>query len=292
MAAWLTIQIGLVTLAVLVVGRAASWRAVTGLLVTASLVLPWFATVAPLGRAVLCFVGLLAVVKTTQIGTSPDQWPTRRRLWHGLVPFDVRQVRFVTPAMDWPLLGTVALYVALCTGAFLALRALVSVQAPVRMSGRLLCGAVLVFTWVAASSDIVRLGHRLLGVEVPPIQSAPLLARSAGEFWGARWNRPWSEWLRRFAFLPLARRHHATLGVLAAFALSGLMHAWLALVAVGASAAARMGTFFIVQGLIVVAESHLHLRAWPSYAAHAWALIAVLAPSPLFVAPILSALGV
>ena len=292
MAAWATIQIGLLIFAVLVVGRASIRRAAAGVLVTVSLVVPWFAPLAPLGRAVLCFVGLLAIVKTTQIGTSPEQWPAGRRIWHGLVPFDVRQVRLVKPAIDWPLLRTAALHGAICAGAFLALLAVGSIQAPGRVPARLLCGAVLVFAWVTASSDIVRLGHRLFGAAVPLIQRSPLLARTAGEFWGQRWNRPWSEWLRQFAFLPLARRRHGTIGILAAFSLSGVMHAWLVFVAVGASAAGLTATFFLVQGLFVVAESRFPIRSWHSSATHAWTLIVVLAPSPLFVAPMLKALGV
>ncbi|MGQ0764031.1 MAG: MBOAT family protein [Acidobacteriota bacterium] len=292
MKVWIGAQISLAIAAVLVVGGDWTRRTIAGAVLVLSASLPWFAPGVPLVRALLCFVGLLALVKTTQIAATPGPWPAWRRVWHGLVPFDVRQVRLVKPALDWPILGMVLLYGAIGAGAFVTLSASHTLPGSARLIGRFFSGALLVFAWIGGSSEIVRLAHRVLGVAVPPIQRAPLLARSAGEFWGERWNRPWSDWLRHFAFLPLARQRHGALGLFAAFAVSGVMHAWLGLVALDVPAAAMMGAFFLLQGLIVLVEARLCLRAWPRAAAHLWTLFVLLAPSPLFVAPFLRALNI
>ena len=291
MANWFIAQVSLVIGAVLLVGPGRARRAATLLLVVASGLLPWLAPPRPKGRVLLCFMFLVTVIKTLQIGWTHGPWPAWRRVWHGLMPFDVRGARVVGPAMDWSMLGMTALYCAVGALSFAALSALPRQPWVLHDLTRYSCGVVFVFALVSASSEFVRLSHRVFGIAVPPIQRSPLLARSVGEFWADRWNRPWSEWLRRFAFLPLARRHHSALGVLAAFTVSGVMHGLLVLPALGADAAAMMAGFFLAQGSVVLAESPLHVREWPTAASHAWATAVLLLTSPLFVVPFLRVLG-
>ncbi len=291
MASWFIAQVSLVIAAVLLVGRGRARLVATFLLVGASGLLPWFAPPRPKARVLLCFMFLVTVIKTLQIGWTHGPWPAWRRVWHGLMPFDVRGARVVEPAVDWSIFGMTALYCALGALSFAALSALPRLPWVLQGLARYFCGVVFVFALVGASSDFVRLGHRAFGVAVPPIQRSPLLARSVAEFWAVRWNRPWSEWLRRFAFIPLARRHHSALAVLVAFTVSGVMHGLLVLPALDAGAAATMAGFFLAQGLVVLAESPLRVREWPTTASHAWTMAVLLLTSPLFVVPFLRVLG-
>lgn len=231
MAGWIVAQFAIAAAAALAVGSDQPRRFLAAGLVTLALTVPFLAPPEPLPRALLAFLGLLTLLKTVEIGSAPAHWPAGRRLWHLLMPFDVRRTRAVKPGFDTGLLGRIAMLGAL--GAF-ALFVLLHVRAQTgtaRDLGRLLCGVVIVYVWVEATSEAVRFAHRTVGIEVPPIQRAPIRARSVGEFWGERWNRPWSDWLRRAVFLPLARRRLPALGLFAAFVVSGLMHAWMFLAA-------------------------------------------------------------
>src|SRR6185436_12373682 len=98
-------------------------------------------------------------------------------------------------------------------------------------------------------------------------------------------------WLRAHCFLPVARRFGVAAGGLAAFAGSTLIHVAFTWPAVGARMAAWMGAFFLVQGVIVVAEQRLGVRRLPRPLAHAWTVAALLLPCPLFVEPGLRILG-
>lgn len=282
MVTWAAAQVGLAAAAVFALGAGAARR-------TAAATLPWLAPLGPLPRALLCFVGLLPFLKTIEIAATPGPWPAWRRLWHGLVPFDVRGTPFVKPAVDGRILGNIILHGAIASAAFVAIPWLDS--GPARDAARLLFGTALVYAWIKGGSEIVRFGHRCVGIEVPPIQRSPILSRGAREFWGERWNRPWSDWLHRFAFRPLARRRHPALAVLAAFGVSAAIHAWMFAVALGGQAAAMVGAFFLIQGVVVLAETYLRLRTWPAPASRAWTFFVLLGPLPLFLDPFLGVLA-
>jgi hypothetical protein len=230
-------------------------------------------------------------MKTTQIETTAGPWPLWRRCWHGLVPCDVRSARRVKPALDNKMLWNILLHLAVLGAAFAGLARLGSVPESGRAFARAVFGAAFVYAFMETLSDAIRLIHRMVGIEVSPIQDAPILARSLGEFWSERWNRPVSVWLRETAFLPLARLRYPTLGLVAAFCLSAGIHAYFYAVPLGGQAALMVAAFFVVQAVMIVAEKRLRVRAWPAPAARAWTLILLLACSPLFVEPILSGAG-
>lgn len=288
---WAVAQIAIAAAAALAVGPGPARRSIAAFLVAVAVSLPFFAPPAPLPRALLAFVGLLALLKTIEIGARPGHWPAWRRLWHVCMPFDVRRTQSVRPAVDPKLLGRVVLLGGIGGFVFFLLLRLRGLGGQGRDVARLLCGAVLVYVWVEATSEAARFAHRVGGIEVPPIQRAPILARSVGEFWSERWNRPWSDWLRRFVFLPLARRRLPALGLFAAFVVSGVMHAWMFAAALGMSAAVMTAGFFLIQGTCALAETRFNVRTRPSWATRAWTLAALLVPSPLFVHPFLCAFG-
>ena len=129
--------------------------------------------------------------------------------------------------------------------------------------------------------------YRACGQLLPALHRDPILSRSVGELWGARWNLTVGSWLREHCFRPLARRGHARAGVALAFVVSALLHAYFALLPLGPAMAISMLAFFALQGVLVLAESALHIARWPAAAARAWFAAAMILASPLFVEPFL-----
>ena len=119
----------------------------------------------------------------------------------------------------------------------------------------------------------------------------PIAARSVGEFWGQHWNIITSAWQRTFVFWPLARRGCAGVGVLCCFFVSGALHAWPMLVALGPFAALSTMVFFVFQGVVVLAESRLRIHTWPVAIARVWTLVILLASLPLYIDPGLRLFG-
>lgn len=289
---WFAVQGGLVAAAALAAGAGTLRRCAAALLVLAAAILPWLAPAQPVPRAVLGAMTVLAFIKTIQIAGTQGPWPAWRRIWHALVPFDVRRTKSVAPGLDWRMLASIVLYGAAAVAAFLiGVRGLSGLTAPARYTTGMVCTAVSFYATFEALAGAILLAHRVVGIDAPPIQRAPILSRSAGEFWGERWNRTVSEWLHRFAFLPLARRRHPLLGLLAAFAVSAAFHAWMFMVALDAGAALMVGAFFLVQGVAVLAETRIGLRSWPSLLARGWTYVVLLAPSPLILGPIARLVG-
>jgi hypothetical protein len=128
------------------------------------------------------------------------------------------------------------------------------------------------------------------GWEHAPIQRAPILARSIGEFWGARWNMIVSVGLRKNVFEPLARRRAAKLGLFASFVVSAILHTFMTLPAAGAIAALEMGAFFVIHGVLVLIETRIGVRRWPVALARVWTLGMFVVTLPLFAEPFLRSL--
>jgi hypothetical protein len=140
----------------------------------------------------------------------------------------------------------------------------------------------------AALTRFVTIG---LGTAVSKQHDQPILSRSAREFWSLRWNLNVRDWLHRHCHRPLARRRQHALGIVFAFFVSTLIHFWMVIVPLGLFWAAIMASFFVLQGIVVLFESRLSLARWPIPLQHAWAVVAVLGPSPLFVEPMLRIFG-
>ena len=104
----------------------------------------------------------------------------------------------------------------------------------------------------------------LLGLHLEPQFDRPYLSASLRDFWGRRWNLSVPALLRQCVFRPVRARLGAPAGVLAAFAVSGLMHevmfSYLALRPPTGEAAA----FFALHGACAVAEEWWAARRrWP-----------------------------
>ncbi|HEX4265331.1 MAG TPA: MBOAT family protein [Verrucomicrobiae bacterium] len=150
---------------------------------------------------------------------------------------------------------------------------------------RLGAGVALLYASAAIIFGVISLLFEAAGYSSPQLHRHPIAARSVGEFWGRRWNIIVSAWLRTFVFLPIARRNHIGLGIILAFLASGILHGWLILFSVGLWGALSQVLFFVIQGVVVLAENRLRIDEWPVAIARAWTLIILLATSPLFIDP-------
>lgn len=92
---------------------------------------------------------------------------------------------------------------------------------------------------------------RAAGADAAPLMEAPLLATSPSDFWGARWNRGFSDLARDLVVRPLRRAPGAAM--LTVFALSGLVHELV--ISVPARGGWGLPTgYFLLQGAAVALE--------------------------------------
>lgn len=169
---------------------------------------------------------------------------------------------------------------------------------------RTIVGGASVYFFVDAAARLSEVALALLGIDLGTLHDAPILALSVTEFWGRRWNRSVHQWLDEIAFRPAMRlvvrrrpksRGRASLalatGVMAAFAASAFLHGVPILVVATAPYAAAMAAFFLIHGLVVVAEPRLGVARWSPPFARAWTLGVFAVTAPLFVEPLLRAFG-
>lgn len=287
---FLLVQICLVVIAVQLAGPGRMRQLASAVPVAIALVLPVFAAGGPPMRAVLAYLGLLLLLKVAHLDRSQEQWTWRQRLWHGFAPFDVHATTRVAPAVDGLLLVSIIVHACLALAAWHALSAgFAAVHSSLPL--KLLLGAALVYCAMDVATESIRFVHRLFGIDVPPIQRMPILSQTVSEFWSGRWNRPVSGWLNEYFFLPFARRRQLVQGTVAAFTASALAHAWLFNAAVGPTGALMGGGFFLLHGAVVLVETRLRVRRWPRVLRHAWTMGWLLLTSPLFVLPVLEAIG-
>lgn len=276
----LAIQLALAALANLVIAR---WRLPGAALLGLSMLVPWAIPAENLGsRSIATLYEAVWALKVIDQARSPR--PVLDSMLHLVAVVDLRRARQVPPGFWWP-------GMAWAGGALLVSGVAFGVIA--RSEGlavQLL--AALVFAYAVADlvDRTVRSAFRLGGLEVEAVQRDPVLSRTVTEFWGRRWNGLVHRWLDATCFRPLARRGRPHAGVVAAFATSALLHAYIALVPLGPRGAAWMGAYFLLQGALVLAEHWLGVAARPW--ARAWTVAVLVASSPLFTWPVLAALGI
>jgi hypothetical protein len=279
--------------AVLVVGRKPIQWVGSAFFLSCCFFLEWFAPLDISWRAILAFGGVAALVATISVAASATpQWPARYRLLH-LVTWGYRiRDGHTRPVLSVRIIGLLIVEASAVGASCLLLRHIIHVQPPVAVSvlSRLFAGIVFFYAIAEFVTDLIQFCFLASGTAMRPIHVTPVAARSLRDFWGKRWNRAMSAWLCRFIFLPLAHRHHLNLGLICVFMVSAAMHAWLPLVALGASAAFSVGAFFCLQGVFILAEDRLHVRAWPIPLARVWTLAMLLATAPLYIYPFLSLL--
>jgi hypothetical protein len=235
-------------------------------------------------QALLAAWGLVRVIDLCRDAGFPS-W--RARLWHVFAAFDTRRIERVPPRRDRRLYGLIAVHLLLGT-AGLGLVVVAPLLGYLHTAVRWVGGAAFVYGTAGVAAELVRALYLLIGIAVPPVHDAPVRARSLGEFWGRRWNRVVSSWLRQSFFAPLARRGHAGAGLLLAFTASAVLHGYTAVAAGGPALALPMTGFFLVQGLLSLAERRLEVDRWPPGQARVWFWAAMLSSGPLFLEPILA----
>jgi alginate O-acetyltransferase complex protein AlgI len=142
------------------------------------------------------------------------------------------------------------------------------------------------FLMLFARLDFYVFVFRAMGFAVERFWDCPIAATSLGDFWGRRWNRLVSGFLREVVFFPVSRRAGPRVALLAVFLYSGLYHEIV-------SFAARSGyggptLYFLVQYLGVAIENSRPARRLLQghpWLGRAWAFAVVVLPVGLFVHP-------
>jgi hypothetical protein len=118
------------------------------------------------------------------------------------------------------------------------------------------------------------------GRALPLVHNAPWRARSVADFWGNRWNVCFSDWARFAIFQRL--RHRPALALVAAFAVSGLLHEAVInlplYLVTGRVLFGTMMMYFLIQAIGVLVERRFRDR--PALA-RVFAWLIFLGPAPL-----------
>lgn len=243
-------------------------------------------------RFFLTLAALLPVLRAFDRARERRPLSLAHRVWAAVSPFETRTVTRAAPHLDASRFAACAGYVALAAlGYWVAFTLAAQHHGALRQALRWGGGAVFVYAAVDAGVALLNAVYRLSGIVLPPMHRAPILSLSLQEFWGERWNLTVRDWFHRHCFLPLARRRRLALGVLAAFGASTVLHVWIALVTAGWVPALMMGSFFVVQGILTVIERRIGVLSWRPALGRAWAVLCLVGSSPLFVEPVLQALG-
>ncbi len=125
---------------------------------------------------------------------------------------------------------------------------------------------------------------RRFGVDARPLFRAPLLATSLGDFWGRRWNLAFSEMTALGVYRPLSGPLGRRGATVAAFLFSGLLHE----LAISVPVKAGFGLpllYFLLHGLLVLAERGLERLGWPinrwPWVGRIWTITWLVLPLPI-----------
>ena len=242
-------------------------------------------------RFMLGMTAALIVFRSVDLARFGAQMTFGHRLWHVFAIFDTRKIARRTPQLDVRASLAALAWAALAGLGFAAgMRWGVSLDGPARWIVRWLAAAVFAVAAVEVLCCVVTSGYAMLGIRPPPLHDAPYLSRSVSEFWGARWNKVVSGWLRENCFKPLARRRSPRMGLVAAFFASAFLHWYLTYISAGWWWSIPMASFFLIQLALIAAERALGVARWHPAAARAWTLVALIGVSPLFSEPMLALL--
>lgn len=235
-------------------------------------------------RFVFAALGLVLLMRVLDLRLDRRPWSTAMRTWLCLGVVDVREAVPASRRIDAAPWMAIALYFGLAGFGWWVAHVPDPASQLLRWGG----GVLVIYGLADAVCGLAVPVHRLFGWKLPEQHRAPILATSVGAFWSRHYNLNVSAWLARHCHRPLARRGRPQLGLLFAFGMSGLVHAWIAWVALEHTMAASMGAFFLVQAIAAALE-----RSWPAFFGlpiilrRSWTIAWLLLPSPLFVEPFL-----
>jgi len=248
------------------------------ILVVGLLAASCFAALKPVTRTFLAAVSVVVLMVGVELTADAKSQLCRRERWR------IRRAPMIKDRVV-PEIGNVLVHAILFGIALLILSRSRTPDHFMSEILRLSMGAALLYTAVEIIASVITLLFLAAGYSLPQVHRRPIWARSVGEFWGERWNIVVSAWLRTFVFMPVARRNHCVLGIMLAFLVSGVLHGWLILFAIGLWGALSQVLFFVIQGVAILAENRWRIHQWPVAVARAWTLLILLATSPLFIDP-------
>ena len=278
-------------LAVAITTGGTARRALGVTLALASMATPWLV---PREHSLLRATWVLVTFGSAMrvIDMARGRWSFRARFIHSLSLVDTRRLRSARPEIDGRGLAEVSLWTLVGIFTYLAIPLASRWTGTAYWTARWSLALVFIYALSSAVYRAVMVAYLAFGFVTPRLHIAPAASRSVQEFWGERWNRIVSAWLSDTVLRPLARRRRPLWGAFAAFVVSAVFHAYLALVAVSWAMAWVMLAFFLLQAAIIALERTLRVRAWRPVAGHAWTLAWMVGLSPMFTEPALRGFGV
>jgi hypothetical protein len=266
-----------------------SRRAAAFSIVALSLFTPFLASpTTPALRFLCACSGALAFFRNLELARDARPWKPAGRVVHVLLPFDSRSVVPSPRGFDTSSCVRAAAFTmptVLCIAFLLQIG---TPTTPATWLARWAVAAMAAYCSIEVVMAVQHTGARLLGFTLPKLHDNPIFARTLAEFWGRRWNLGVRNMLHEHCFRPLARRTSLTQAVLATFAASALLHAWLLLAAGGFALALSIASFFLIQGGFALVEQRAQVRRWPAMFQRTWTACAVLLPLPLLLEPLLA----
>jgi hypothetical protein len=164
-------------------------------------------------------------------------------------------------------------------------RASSAAPAAVRFVARTISTAIVILAVAQASSDLVRVVSRLLGLRLADVHDRPYRSLTLADFWSCRWNRTAARWFRQHLFFPV-RRAGLAAALFVLFAVNGAGHVYLVAATTPPRAMAMCFVFFLLQPVLLLAERKLRVRQWRPAAARAWTIATLTALLPLLLIPL------
>jgi hypothetical protein len=281
------LPLGLIAVGAVLADGGRHRRALAVAVAALGLPLTWLSPPLPLFRAILAITIIWGCFRVYELARGPAT-PLSRRLFHALAFVDSRRIEARPPALPGRQLLRALLFAPLAAaGLGLALVIAPRVAGHGGLVVRWAGGLVFAYGLTEVVYALIWTSYRVRGQLLPVLHRDPILSRSVGELWGARWNLTVGRWLREHCFRPLARRGHPRAGIALAFAVSAVLHTYFALLPLGPAMAVCMLAFFALQGVLVLAESALRIAHWPAAAARTWFAAVMILASPLFIEPLL-----
>lgn len=255
-------------------------------LATALLVVPAICDGPALVRFLLGLFSALVFIRTVDLLRIPMP-ELRRRLFHLTAVFDTRGITQGSRVVDAGLLLKALPWGAAVPLSFYLGTSIANAhQGALHWGLRWAASALLMISAFELLTALMPFCWGLAGVRVPVMHDAPYLSTSIREFWGTRWNKVVSRWLRENVFLVTRPRVGTALALGSAFLASAVLHLYLAAVGLGFPLALWVAAFFVVQVVGLSLEGVLRVGKWPVLAARAWTWGAMLLPAPLFLEPV------